>query len=260
MPVPSTTTSSLFAERHSTQSLRVGLLLWLAGLPGVLSLVWVAEPEWLMALAVPDDTGAVRWAATAVLSALLALAIWLGGKLGPQVGLGAPLITATVQGRTPWRGIRFLSLPGVAGGVVGAAWLVTLAMLWPENLSVVDPVYSLPLWHKMLYGGLTEELLLRYGVMSVVMWLLWKTFGDARRRPGWQLGWWAVIITAVLTGIFPVYLAWSFSGHISVAVLAQLLVCEIMYGLLAGMLFWRYGLESAMLAHSLTYLLSHGLV
>ena len=45
-----------------------------------------------------------------------------------------------------------------------------------------------------------------------------------------------------------------------VAVVAQLLVCEIVYGLLAGVMFWRYGLESAMLTHLVTYLLSHGLI
>ena len=40
----------------------------------------------------------------------------------------------------------------------------------------------------------------------------------------------------------------------------MLLLCEVVYGLLAGVLFWRYGLESAILAHLVAYLLSHGLV
>ena len=82
----------------------------------------------------------------------------------------------------------------------------------------------------------------------------------SQRRPGWLLGWCAVVITALLGGAAPAYLAWSMSATLSGAVLAQLMMCEIIYGLLAGLLFWRYGLEVAILAHVVTYLLSHGLV
>ena len=64
----------------------------------------------------------------------------------------------------PWRGVRVLSLPGVAGGVIGATWLVTLAVVWPESMSFVDPAYGPPLWPKLLHGAITEDLLLRLGM------------------------------------------------------------------------------------------------
>ena len=239
---------------------RHGFALWLLGMPGVVALAFSVQPEWLKHLVLVYPLPVARWVVGVSLSLLLALAVALGVMLGQRVGLGTPLVNIALQGRSPWRGIRFLSLPGLAGGIVGAAWLVTLVMLWPESLSVVDPVYSLPLLPKLLYGGITSELLLRYGVMSLVMWLLWKRFGHAQRRPGWLLGWSAVVITALLGGAVPAYLAWSMSATLSGAVLAQLMMCEIVYGLLAGLLFWRYGLEVAILAHVVTYLLSHGLV
>lgn len=256
-------TSPHFSHPAAAQPLpavRMGLVLWALGLPGAVTMAWTAPPAWLTSLAEGASAQTIGWAAALGLSALLALAVWLGLKLGPQVGLSTPLIHAAVQGRTPWRGMRVLSLPGMAGGVIGAAWLVTLAVLWPESMSFVDPVYGLPLLPKILYGGFTEELLLRFGVLSLVMWLMWRALGDPRRRPGWLMGWSAIAVAALLSAGIPVYLGWTVTGSMAMAVVAQLLVCEIAYGLLAGVMFWRYGLESAMLAHVVTYLLSHGLI
>lgn len=56
------------------------------------------------------------------------------------------------------------------------------------------------------------------------------------------------------------FLNWTVVGDLSAPVVLQLLVCESVYGLLAGIMFWRYGLEAAMLTHVVTYLLSHGLI
>lgn len=238
----------------------MGVVLWLFGIPGVLAMAWTVMPDWLMQFDKQPHMYASRWVGALLLSLLLAIAVWVGVRLGSRVGLGAPLFNIWLTGRSPWRAIRYLSLPGIAGGIVGAAWLVTLAVIWPESLSVVDPVYGMRLLPKLLYGGITEEMLLRFGGLSLVMWLLWRVFGHAEQRPSWRLGWVAVLITAVIVGTLPLYLAWSLVGSLPVTVVLQLLMCEIVYGVMAGFLFWRYGLESAMLAHLVAYLLSHGLV
>ena len=222
-----------------------------------MSLAFSVQTEWLMRLAAVFSFPMVRWVVALGLALLLALAVTIGVTLGWRVGLGSALINIALQGRSPWRGIRFLSLPGLAGGIIGAAWLVTLVMFWPESLSVVDPIYSLPLLPKLLYGAITSELLLRYGVLTLVMWSVWRLFGQARRRPSERLGWLAVLISALLVGLVPVLLSWLLQAPLPSV---MLLLCEVVYGLLAGVLFWRYGLESAILAHLVAYLLSHGLV
>lgn len=242
------------------QNRRVSLVLWLLGLPGLISLPGSVLPPWLTGQHDSAQASLSHWLAIALLALLLAAAIAVGQRLGSHVGLGAPLLHIWISGRSPWRAIRFLSLPGIAGGVAGAAWLVTLAVLWPESLSVVDPVYAMPLLPKLLYGGITEELLLRYGGLSLVMWLLWRFSGDTQRRPGWRLGWFAVIFTALVVGSLPLLMSWSLVGSMSSGVLVQLLLCDIVYGVMAGFIFWRYGIEAAMLAHVISYLLSHGLV
>lgn len=239
---------------------RMALVLWLLGLPGVVALAWNVVPQWLVFLDWHRSLASWRLVVVLLLSMLTAMSVLVGLRLGQSACLGAPLLTAWMTGKSPWRAIRFLSLPGIAGGVVGAAWLVTLAVVWPESLSVVDPVYGMELLPKLLYGAVTEELLLRFGGLSLVMWVLWRLFGRTTQRPSWRLGCWAVGITAVVLGTVPIAMAWSLVGTMPHAVVLQLLLCEIVFGAMAGFLYWRYGLESAMLAHVVAYLLSHGLV
>jgi hypothetical protein len=87
-----------------------------------------------------------------------------------------------------------------------------------------------------------------------------EAFGSPRQRPDWRLGWAAIALAALLSGCIPVFLGWTVVGELSAPVVLQLLMCESVYGLLAGIMFWRYGLEAAMLTHVVTYLLSHGLI
>ena len=61
-------------------------------------------------------------------------------------------------------------------------------------------------------------------------------------------------------GLLQLALAWSTWGGLSDALVLQLLLFEVVHGAVGGFLFWRYGLEAAMVAHAITYLLSHGLV
>lgn len=248
------------AEDQPFPVVRMGLVLWLLGMPGAVALAWSQSPLLGAISAVGTSAQNAAWLVVLGTGVLLALAIWLGLKLGSQVGLNSPLIRVAVQGRIPWRGMRVLSLPGLAGGVAGAAWMVTLTIFWPENMTWVAPVYDLPLLPKILYGGFTTELLLRFGLLSLVMWLLWKALGQPKERPSRYLGWLAIVIAAVLSGAILVYLGWTAAGAMTAMVLLQLLAYEVVYELLSGFLFWRYGLESAMLAHVVTYLLSHGLV
>ena len=102
--------------------------------------------------------------------------------------------------------------------------------------------------------------MLRFGMMTVVMWLLWKLWGRDSQRPDRALGWLAIAVAALLAGAASVWLGSSLPDSLPRLLVLQLLVCESVYGLLAGVVFWRYGLEAAMLAHVVTYLLSHGLI
>jgi hypothetical protein len=99
------------------------------------------------------------------------------------------------------------------------------------------------------YGGITEELTLRYGLMTFLVWVgakVWTTL-----PPGLYFG--ALLVSAVLFG----------AGHLpAMATLTPLTPIVILrtvglnalLGLAFGWLFWRRGLEHAMVAHIATHL------
>ena len=236
------------------------LALWVLGLPGVVALLNYELPHWLHQL-----HGSTAWGLPFVAMALplalaMALPIWIGVRLGPEVGLSAPVLGAWAEGRSMRRALRYLTLPAVAAGIVGAAWLVTLAVVWPERLSRVDPVYAMPLWAKVAYGGLTEEIVRRFGGLTLFMWLVFRAFGRNRRRVSWPMAWCAIGLNAVFwVALHQGLEVWL--GHgLPPNGLLQTLLCELVYGVLAGLLFRCYGLEAAMCAHVIAYIFSHGLV
>jgi membrane protease YdiL (CAAX protease family) len=178
---------------------------------------------------------------------LTALGLWLG----PKVGLGAPLLYAWIEGR-PGAGRDLLrSLPmGIGiGAVAGVVLLVAAAALmpWmPEELGQT-PV---PSWWQALLAsvsaGITEELMLRLGLMTLVVWFGTKlTRGD---HPSSRVVWSAIAVTALLFGAGHLPLAASLAPLTAMLVI-RTLILNGFAGMVFGWLYWRYGLLAAMAAH-----------
>lgn len=238
---------------------RIFAVLWLLGMPGMSALVWSIVPQWLDFHAVPLRTGHPPGLQLLLLALVLALAVGIGVLLAPRVGLAAPVLTTWIAGRSPRQALRNLWLPGISGGVIGAAWLVTAAVLWPDSLKAAEPLYAMSLLPKMLYGGLTSELLMRWGVLAVVFWGVWRPMGG-KAAPTRAMGWTAVVLCALLWAVIHWQLAEWLLGPLPWLMLVHVMIFKAVYGLMAGFLCWRYGLEAALLAHLLTYLFSHGLI
>ena len=243
-------------EKERQLPTRISLILCVLGLPGVIAMSWyVAQrlprgylPEWALPV-----IGGVQT------SLLLVGAVILGAWLGPRVGLGAPLLQAVLQRkrlRSVWRNVW---LPGVSAGVMGAAWMVTLAQLMPPDLLPGDPMQALPLWVRLLYGGISEELLARWGLMAMIMCGLWHLLQPRGGMPKAVVVWLAIALSSVIGSAGQLPAAIGLMGSLSMPLVAYVVISHAAYGLLAGFLFWRYGLEAAMLAHILALLLSHGL-
>jgi len=232
--------------------------LWLLGLPGVAAVVWALLPP------LAAHAALLRWPLWAVLllsgaqtAALLALAAAVGVRLAPRVGLRAPALSAWVAGQPVAPALRPLLLPGVCGGLAGAAWLWGLSLVQPGALRPADPASAMPLLVKLLYGGITEELLVRWGVMTLLLWLGWRLGQRGQGVPGRGLVALAVVLSALLFALGHLPAAQSLAGALTPEVVAFVLVGNAAFGLVAGWLFARYGLEAAILAHVLAHALSH---
>jgi hypothetical protein len=177
-----------------------------------------------------------------------ALGLWLGGK----VGLGAPVLQAWLAGdpEAPRRFRASLSL-AIGLGVAVAVVILPLerlvfAPLLPEALRAIP---APPRWQGFLasfYGGINEELLMRLGLMTLLVWVGAKL--TRRERPEPVVVWAANVLAALLFG----------AGHLpTLAALAPLtgmvvmrtLLLNAIAGVLFGWLYWRRGLLAAMASH-----------
>lgn len=239
------------------QLVRLSLLLWALGMPGVVAVAWYLGrrahssllPEWALPL-----LGALQG------SLLLAATAFFGAWLAPRVGLGAPMLGSLVDRRGRWiKELQQMWLAGVGGGVMGAAWMITLSHLISQDILPGDPVQALPMWIKLLYSGITEELLARWGVMSMVMFVLWRVAcprgGPA---PLWVV-WLAIVLAAVVGAVLNFPVAAALMGGLTPELGGYVLLNYTAFGLLAGYIYWRHGLGAAIVAHTLALTMSHGL-
>ena len=105
----------------------------------------------------------------------------------------------------------------------------------------------------MLYGGITEEILLRWGVMSVLVWLGWIVFQRAKKPPTPFLFWAGIILAAVLFGVAHLP-AMASMVELNTMIIIRTVSLNAIGGIFYGWLFWRRNLETGMVAHASTHI------
>ncbi|MGE5622428.1 MAG: type II CAAX prenyl endopeptidase Rce1 family protein, partial [Bacillota bacterium] len=199
----------------------------------------------------------VAGASVAQSALLLALSVWAGVRLAPRLGLHAPALQAWIERSPAWPHLR-AALPAALGaGVLAGAGLVLAAASAPAELAALRARVDVALPWRMLYGGITEELLLRWGMMSVLAWLFWRFLQGGAGVPGAAWMWSAIVVSALLFGAGHLPAAAAQAGALGPALVAHVVLVNAAFGLLAGWLFWRHGLEAAMMAHACAHLVAY---
>ena len=173
--------------------------------------------------------------------------------LAPKVGLHSPIAEAATAGRTPGPALRPFLRTGILGTVVG--WLLFLLSraLQPTALPAMD----LPLIVRVLYGGITEEVLLRWGFMTLLVWLGWRFIQRRDGAPRRFVVWMGIMVSAVVFGIGPLPMAALVTGGLTPDVVAFIVGFNTAFGILFGYLYWKGGLEAAILAHAGAHILNY---
>lgn len=194
---------------------------------------------------------------------LLTLLSWAGFRLADAVGLKAPVLhaaTGQTALRSPTR--RSLGMAVVAGGLVGLALLVLGKVsepIIPATISSAAP--DIALWKRLLasfYGGIAEELMCRLFLMSLLVWLanrfLARTGAIADARAMWT----GIIGAALVFGVLHLPAAAALFP-LTPMVVARIIAMNAVGGVVFGWLYWRRGLEHAMVAHFFTDIVLHGI-
>jgi hypothetical protein len=105
-----------------------------------------------------------------------------------------------------------------------------------------------------LSAGINEELWLRLGLMTFLVWLGTKLMKQERPSP--RIVWIANGLTAIAFGMLHLPLAATL-GPLTIVIVVRVLLLNGIAGIVFGWLYWRRGLLAAMVAHFITDIVLH---
>lgn len=236
--------------------LRLGILLWSAGTLGAVAVTAELLPQISAKMPLPGPLWLIMTASLVQSAFLVALAVWGGVALASRVGLHAPAFEAAAMRQPIMAALKAQVLPGLVAGVPGGLMLFAFLRLSPAPIASLQGQVTPPLYARVLYGGITEEVLLRWGLMTVFTWLTWRFVQRKSGALKGQVVWLAIAASALLFGAGHLPMAHFLLGSLNGQVVLLVVGVNAAFGLLFGWLYWRRGLESAMVAHAMSHLVS----
>lgn len=246
-------------KAHVNTPLKSGLVLFTLGFVGVIS----ALPLIPQLLALQPEQPPIPLFLLQILSTLQSSVI-LGGLIAlglycaPKVALDAPIIRGYLENKNVSSLLGSIIKPAIVGGTLGAILIMAFWKMMETHLPqsfLANAESFLPPWYtRLLYGGITEELLIRWGLMSFFVWL---TFKYTQKNVGPVKAYnyiLANLVTALLFGLAHLPVASLLSTEITPALVFYIITGNAIFGLIAGWLFWRKGIECAIVAHMVCHL------
>jgi ABC-2 type transport system ATP-binding protein len=185
----------------------------------------------------------------------------IGLLVANRIGLGMPFVEGLVK-RKP--------VPSCFQSAVAIAWIAAVGFV-SSYLFLQNQVFGPPmlaLFEEMGYtvpeeaiappfygflaafqAGVTEETVFRLFGLSLLAWVGGLLFRDADGRPKLAVLWTANVLFALAFGAGHLRAAESLGWPINTLIVTRVLVVNGIPALVLGWLFWRFGLETAMLAH-----------
>lgn len=248
-----------------TVKTRLFLVLFFLGFAGVVAVLLIDLSALISLIPfppgseVPVITPAIKVLGLIQPGVLVAVAVLIGVSLAPKVGLTAPASESLATGRPMLPDLKPQLLPGLLGGVAGGLLiLLTAALFKPllttetiERISKFGAVLPIPT--RLLYGGITEEVLVRWGLMTLFVWIGWRVFQKRLAKPTSICFVAAIFVSSFVFGLGHLPVASLVLPQITAAVVFYVIVANSIFGLIAGYLYWKRGLEAAMIAHMLCH-------
>ena len=254
---------------------RVFFLLWIAAILAsiaVLPYVLELQGSTLESLDLPIPLPAVIALQILQSAVIFAIITFAGMFFASRVGLGTPILDSVIRGESVSDKIRAILPISIGLGVIASLLIIGLEVLifQPAFLKELgDSANTLSLqsaqpaaWKGFLasfYGGIVEEILLRLFVMSFLAWLGHFVSKTQEGKPTSAVFWIANILAAVLFGL----------GHLPATamlipltplVITRAILLNGIGGVIFGWLYWKRGIEAAMLSHFSTDIVLHVLL
>lgn len=191
---------------------------------------------------------------------LFALCAGLGLLLADRIGLGLPFMEGALNKNPIWGKLPRIALIAAVLGIVGALLIIALDVLAfaPQLQAAISSGPTTPAtnpppaWQGFLasfYGGITEEVMMRLFVLTLLAWLGRFISRTADNRPTVVVMWVANILAAVVFGLGHLPATQAAGIALTPFVVTRAIILNGLIGVVAGWLYSRWGLESAIICH-----------
>lgn len=230
----------------------LGLIIFLIGIIGVASMLTMKMP-------IPEEAKAIlekqftpeqiKFVLLLNPMILVLITVVIGTIFYDKAGLKVPIIERTIGLNNYEINVSEILKYGILGGVLSGVLIMVVSLIFtpmlPAEFKELGESMELSLAARFLYGGLTEEIMMRFGLMSFIVWLFSKIFSGTKPIVYW-LG---IVIAAVIFGLghFPV--VYQAIENPSVSLLTYILIGNTVGGIIFGWVYWKKGLEAAFIAH-----------
>lgn len=205
--------------------------------------------------------------ATIVQNAVIfGILIFIGLNLAKKVGLGLPILEGWLEGREVKSYLKSILGISIGLGLIAGALITGMDYLFSligvtTNIAVAGQIYP-PVWQGILasfYGGINEEIVLRLFLMTLIVWIIFKIKKTQEGKPTKSGMWIAIILAAIIFGIghLPTVLAIATPTPM---LITRVIVLNAVGGIIFGWLYWKKGLESAMISHFSADIVLHVIV
>ena len=254
---------------------KIFFILWIAGILSVIAIlpyVLSLQSNVLQNLELPIPLPLVITLQVVQSAILFAIAIFGGLFFAGRVGLGMPILDSLTRGESVADKVRTILPLSILLGVFSTLVLLGLEFFYfqpammkelGETATALNLQTSQPAaWKGLLasfYGGIAEEILLRLFVMSLLVWLGHFLSKTADGKPTGGVFWAANILAAVLFGLGHLP-ATALLVPITPLIIFRAILLNGLIGVACGWLYWKRGLESAMITHFSADLILHVLL
>ena len=181
---------------------------------------------------------------------MFAIVIFFGLILSKQIGMGLPIIENILEKKNQTKEITSILIPSIILGLAAGVLIVLLALFFNIH-ELNNSEISISPWKAFLasfYGGIGEEVLLRLFLVSLFVWITFKIKKSKDGMPTNFGVWLSIFLSAIVFGL----------GHLPTTaqivpltgiIILRAIVLNGVGGIIFGWLYWKKGLESAMIAH-----------
>ncbi len=174
---------------------------------------------------------------------VFAITIFLGLILAEKTGFKLNLLTSWLEKKKiKYKGTFGLSV--ILGILVGLAIFIVDKFIFNQAV-----VLNTTWWQGLLasfYGGICEEIIMRLFLLSLFVFIMMKVTGKKQKNAA--MVWIAIILVSIIFGL----------GHLPITAAVTAITPWIIFraillngigGVVFGWLYWKKGLESAVIAH-----------